>query len=71
MITQNNPQQPTGLFWVIFLRKTNPNKPKATQKIEYPENRRVFEVFLKSDEPVGCCGMPEQKKKRKKNQKRK
>lgn len=71
MITQNNPQQPTGLFWVIFLQFLNPNKPKRTQKMKHDENRGVFGVFGKKAMPVGCCGMPEQKKEKKKEPKKK
>lgn len=46
MQTQNNPEIPSGLLWVIFLAKFNPEKPKTTQWVTEFQNMQKTACFL-------------------------
>lgn len=68
MQTQNNPEIPNGLLWVIFLAKINPDEPRKTQWVTKLQKRPKNGYFLQKMQLVNPVGY---KTKRKKNQKRK
>lgn len=56
MQTQNNPEIPNGLLWVIFLAKINPDEPRKTQWVTKLQKRPKNGYFLQKMQLVNPVG---------------
>ncbi len=63
MQTQNNPEIPNGLLWVIFLAKINPDEPRKTQWVTKLQKRPKNGYFLQKNATCEPSGLKNKKKK--------